>query len=559
MIGLNHGLNRRKLKTPAIAALAVIAAATAPFAIKHFSDRYYERQAEEIVAAQNAKQKNPSTILSTLKSPEELDIERRIAELLKYPPGSILHEYGKEMQITYNDQKKLNTGITKHDAANRGKADVLYQMLDKDNKNVPEVLKNIWIFEYTDNGGNHRNRIEDAIVNSLEDGALEKAMNGFLDGLREMEAGGKRISPEHREAFLTTFLISIPESHWEAGSCSRTRSGREIACGLYQFTKPTATAYHIRGVFTDEASAEEALGEDGRIIEVPQKKGGKHFIIDNRSDPYLSAKAAAMLFYDNYLRYNRSIDLALAAYNSGMPITYQKISRRSNVPISFEGYVEFFLKIALRNEIEKSNPDSTNGVRKDILVKVKKGDTIPKLLKRNGISPTKMSIDLFAAANPATKGGLKAGKKVILPKQLLDQNNVEPQLQISQRAKNIVQNLNYPPKFWAVIEIIQAKYPELLDYVKGKLTYKGLEERLNKHEQIRKLIEKREVTKNGENGKESGIIFPDTSKIRQQHSALEEINAKRIHDFEKKVNLKAKIAAADMHRARRIFAKRAYC
>ena len=95
-----------------------------------------------------------------------------------------------------------------------------------------------------------------------------------------------------------------------------------MAFGPYQFTRETAKKYGL---------VKELRNERGKLVGM----------VDRRHKNYDSARAAAKSLYDLYMIFGGDIDLALSAYNSGRPLSYLSLAKKSGLGISYEGYLDF--------------------------------------------------------------------------------------------------------------------------------------------------------------------------------------------------------------------------
>lgn len=289
------------------------------------------------------------------------------------------------------------------------------------------ILRSIWKDEYTK--GSHSNSIESSLGRMLYDKSIEQAVKGFSEGL-EMQAKKIKVklSKSEVDELMKLVLLAIPESHWNN---LKSHAG---ALGTYQFIKDTAKSYNLIS------------------------KG-----VDKRGDVYESSKAAGRLLLDNYIIFNRSIDLALATYNSGKPWDYRTEVGRKNV--TYEGYIKYLSK-----EVEKDLKRAESGI-----VFVGRNDTVGKILRRVGVSPTQKAIDDFCSHNNINPKRIRSGMKLKVPVNYMENAKVNISNAL---ASNIVENVNYPPKFYAVLEVISEKYPEVLNYVSGDVSYDSLQKDL---------------------------------------------------------------------------------
>lgn len=303
----------------------------------------------------------------------------------------------------------------------------IHVIMKEEPEKLPLILRSIWKDEYTK--GSHTNSIESSLGRMLYDKSIEQAIKGFSEGIEiQSKKLNIKLSKSEVDELMKLVLLAIPESHWNN---LKSHAG---AKGTYQFMKNTAKSYNLIS------------------------KG-----IDKRGDVYESAKAAGRLLLDNYIIFNRSVDLALATYNSGKPWDYRTEVGRKNV--TYDGYIKYLSK-----EVEKDLKRAESGI-----VFVGRNDTVGKILRRVGVSPTQKAIDDFCSYNKINPKRIRSGMKLKVPAKYMEnaKGNISNAL-----ASNIVENVNYPPKFYAVLDIISEKYPEVLQYVSGDVSYDSLQKDL---------------------------------------------------------------------------------
>jgi hypothetical protein len=343
-----------------------------------------------------------------------------------FKPKTKVEESVKVEKVEVIEKIEENSDET-FERAIRRDIEKIYVIMKEEPSNVPLVLKSIWKDEYTK--GSHSNSIEKALGRMLWNKSVEQAVKGFSEGLeKQSKKLNVKLSQSEVEELMKLVLLAIPESHWDN---LKSHAG---AKGTYQFMKSTAKSYN--------------LISNG---------------VDKRGDVYESSKAAARLLLDNYIKFNRNIDLTLATYNSGKPWRYLSSVGRKNV--TYEGYIKYLAK-----EVAKDLKRAESGI-----VFVGKNDTVGKILRRVGVKPTQKAIDDFCAHNKIHPKRLRAGAKLkVSPKYLEDvKGNISNAL-----ASNIVENVNYPPKYTAVLDIVSDKYPEVLEYISGNVSYDDLEKDL---------------------------------------------------------------------------------
>ena len=162
------------------------------------------------------------------------------------------------------------------------------------------TLSSLWVQTYSSEI--EMRHLERTLLRITENGTLGRAIKGFNDGLKERERSNGPLPSEVKGEILELVLLPIVESKWKGGHSPKG------AHGLYQFTRQTAKMYGL--------------------IQYKYNNGKLVGITDNRHKTYESAKAAAQLFYDLYSRFG-DLNLALSAYNSGVPFKYLKYAPKS--------------------------------------------------------------------------------------------------------------------------------------------------------------------------------------------------------------------------------------
>ncbi len=249
---------------------------------------------------------------------------------------------------------------------------------------------------------------------------LESAIRNSKDEIGIIKGIFKKHGVPEKYAFL-----AIPESHWKN---ARSPAG---AAGIYQFMKGTA------------------------------KKSGLRITraFDERLNHYLSAEAAAKNLKSLYNAF-KDWNLALAAYNSGMPWDFKRYAKKREIEVTFENYLSKYLPMRLEKELRKK-------IKRKL--KVRKGDTIFSILKRSGITPTKEAINQVLKDNGLrSPKQLKAGQKITISKE------AEKIDRLTRRSRFIEENLNYPPKLLAVLEVLEKNYKSYFETTAAPLTDKGV-------------------------------------------------------------------------------------
>lgn len=280
------------------------------------------------------------------------------------------------------------------------------------NADKMEALKNHWKEKYKN---------DPDLWNSLE------------YAYREMGAWEPYLQEQFQKQKISTkFLnLAIPESHWQLKA--KSSAG---AVGPYQFMPQTARAY---GLKTDY------------FADHPRN-------LDERMDPIKSAGACATLLKDLYEAGGEDWDLALSGYNGGFFWQYlQQIE--SDEEISYEGFLKYLeQKINIAKEKVRSNDYGK--------YTIDSGENLSSIAKRFGIE-----VDTLCKVNNIQdKDRIYAGQKLKIP---ISQDTKEKIFK--QRIRGVVENLNYPPKFNAVCELIEEgevkKQRKPLEYELKKISY----------------------------------------------------------------------------------------
>lgn len=240
-------------------------------------------------------------------------------------------------------------------------------------------------------------------IRHMTDRRLADSLVGAVHNIEQWVPQLKKIFNE--EGVPEEYLyLAIPESYWRAGKKSESPAG---ARGYYQFTVPTARKYGLR---------------------INSK-------IDERDDPLKSARACAKNLKYLYEEF-KDWDMALAGYNGGLIWHYRKYARRKKEKESYGGLLEYLSGEAneIREEIR---------TRKYFKYKLKKKEDVKKLALKFGVNEDEIK-----------KGNrgiiLKPGMKANIPYKKKDLLKM-----YRKRIGSISENLNYPPKFNAVLGLIE--------------------------------------------------------------------------------------------------------
>lgn len=160
--------------------------------------------------------------------------------------------------------------------------------------------------------------------------------------------------------------------------------------------------------------------------------------IDERLDPILSASACARLLKDLHGA-GGDWSTALSGYNGGFIWQYLKEARRGDRQKGYEHYLSFI-------------EDRINGIRDEIkssaevVYSVRRGDTLAGIARKYGVS-----LDEVLKHNKISDPSkINLGQKIKINNKSENQKNI-----FWKNISGYSENLNYPAKFYAVLELIQ--------------------------------------------------------------------------------------------------------
>jgi len=221
---------------------------------------------------------------------------------------------------------------------------------------------------------------------------LEQAMNRMQLWMNEILEEFKKVGVPEKFAYL-----AIPESHFKLKDYSRAQ-----ARGPYQFTVGTAKLFNLK----------------------------VNSLVDERCDPIKSAKAAAEHLKDGYERFNHDWDLAFADYNGGFTNRYARY-RKNKSDRNYEDFLQW-RENGINDFIRR---------KKENIYRVKKGDTLFGISKIH-----KVSVDEIKQSNNLKSDDIDVGQKIKINKKgNFDVRNLRDSLE----------NLNYPEKFYAILDVIK--------------------------------------------------------------------------------------------------------
>jgi len=192
--------------------------------------------------------------------------------------------------------------------------------------------------------------------------------------------------------------LAIPESHWRLESKSRVG-----ARGPYQLMPKTAETFGCKNN-------------------------------EEMEDPLKSARACAKYLkylYDNFGDW----DLALSGYNGGFIWHYKKQEKEK---LSYHNFLKY-----IESKIKEKRKKVSN---LSISYKVKKGDTIWKLARQYEVEDSDILFNSRKAGND-----IRVGQQLTI----LIKNEQTRRGIFKKSVRGFAENLNYPAKFNAVIELIE--------------------------------------------------------------------------------------------------------
>ncbi|MEK9151666.1 MAG: lytic transglycosylase [Patescibacteria group bacterium] len=268
-------------------------------------------------------------------------------------------------------------------------------------KKTIEAIYQKWHREYSPGGARHED---------------------MLNGLERMQPWLEDIQHAFRENNLPEEFayLSVAESHFQLHA--RSRSG---AKGPYQFMEKTARKHPANLTITPA--------------------------YDERIDPIKSASACAKLLADNYknfggdpqttLRYdkaNGALYLAISGYNGTYPWRYAKVTpKQARSTGDYLSFVETQINNIIATAIKKHSSQKHTARPKE---------TIAAIAKRYAITT-----ETLMQANGLKDPALKANQKLRIP--LSEKNRIA---MIRHALRNHNENINYPAKLYAIIDVIKA-------------------------------------------------------------------------------------------------------
>lgn len=221
---------------------------------------------------------------------------------------------------------------------------------------------------------------------------LKKALERMKPWIEEMKAIFKEEGVPEEYVYL-----AISESHFDVKAVSRKN-----AVGPYQFTLGTAKDYKL------------VIKEN----------------FDERRDPIKSARACAKHLKNNFKIFNNHWNLALAKYNGSYAREYIENFRQNREERNYEDYLRWREK-----RINDFLSDSS------FSYEVEKGQTLFDVAKK-----LNKEIEELKKINNLESDKIKAGQALKIPR------NTE---EIMKYLDDSLENLNYPEKIFAIIDLIK--------------------------------------------------------------------------------------------------------
>ncbi len=301
-------------------------------------------------------------------------------------------------------EKELETATQEQEKIEQENITSLSEVLDYDkeekielNSETIEAIKNYWKERYK-NDPELRNSLEQAYYNIGE-------WQSYLK--EQFQAQGV---PEKY------IYLAIPESHWQLEA--KSKAG---AVGPYQFVPNTARDYGLKTNY---------------FADYPRN-------LEERKDPIKSAKSCAKLLKDLY-NAGGSWNLAFSGYNGGYFWHYLKNvhKKEGEEEISYQGFLNYL-------------EDKINQAKREIISKdynnyeVRPGEVLTKIADKFNTTEE----NLCRINNIEDKNEIYAGQILKIPILEKTKKNI-----FENKIKGMAENLNYPPKFNAIYELIQENF-----------------------------------------------------------------------------------------------------
>jgi hypothetical protein len=313
-----------------------------------------------------------------------------------------------ETGVHYDTSTEIERDISREDIQRAEEAlDPLERRPIRINKEISDGIEEYWYRQYK--------KDNPKLAVSLEKAYIE--MQPYVPQLEKIFI---------REGVPKEYIyLAIPESHWDLQAKSHAR-----AVGPYQFMKSTAV-------------------KAGLIVNDK---------VDERTDPIKSAQACA-----KNLKYlfdkTGNWDTALAGYNGGFIWQYLRKDIVRHFGKTYDGFLTY-LQWNI-NSIKEYIPKNRVWWHK-----VKEGQTAESIMKFYGIDHNLVSRENKSLLKKKGKNWeLSVAKGDLLRFPITEQDNKKKVYQSIKRG--VAENLNYPPKFNAVMRII--KESDFLEKMRKKM------------------------------------------------------------------------------------------
>ncbi|MFA6306434.1 MAG: LysM peptidoglycan-binding domain-containing protein [Patescibacteria group bacterium] len=150
------------------------------------------------------------------------------------------------------------------------------------------------------------------------------------------------------------------------------------------------------------------------------------------------ARACADLLSDLY-KATKDWNLALSGYNGGFIWEYLKESKKEEAEVSYKGFLKF-----IENKLNSAKDDvkAANSYTRII----KRGENLDAIAAEHGLK----TAELAGYNKIGNLKNIKAGQKIAIPLR-----QAEKQAIFNKKISGFSENLNYPAKYYAVMELIR--------------------------------------------------------------------------------------------------------
>ncbi len=202
--------------------------------------------------------------------------------------------------------------------------------------------------------------------------------------------------------------LAIPESHWQPQAVSRAG-----AVGPYQFMLETAQEYGL----------------------VVNKN------IDQRKDPLNSGEACAKFLKKLYQK-SADWSLTFSGYNGGYFNRYLKKTKEQGVPSSYEDFVRF-----MKNKSNETRDEIKSG--QQVYHRFRERDNLDEIAKKYRSDKR----EIMKLSGITNEKKIKQGQTIVIPG-----GELQKQINFKEKTAGFSENLNYPAKFYAILELIKEGY-----------------------------------------------------------------------------------------------------